>query len=153
MKKILALTLILAAFALPAFDFAGQEMEALLDAIAEVESGNNPNAVGDRGKAVGAYQLHEIYVAECNRIAKTAYTAADRYDPIKSRDIARRVLTYWGKRLEKDLGRAATAGDIAKIHNGFRWWKRPAAGNEEYFARLAKYEAKVLAVLKKQGNE
>lgn len=153
MKKILALVIVLAALALPAFDFAGKEMDALLDAIAEVESGNNPNAVGDRGKAVGAYQLHEIYVKECNRIAKTDYAAGDRRDPAKSREITRLVLTYWGKRLEKDLGRPATAGDIAKIHNGFRWWKRPAAGNEEYFARLAAYEAKVLAVLKKQGNE
>lgn len=30
-----------------------------LDKVAVIESNNNPNAVGDRGRAIGAYQMHE----------------------------------------------------------------------------------------------
>jgi hypothetical protein len=33
--------------------------EKFLDSVAMIESGFNPNAVGDKGKALGAYQLHE----------------------------------------------------------------------------------------------
>lgn len=33
--------------------------EKFLDSVAMIESNFNPNAVGDKGKALGAYQLHE----------------------------------------------------------------------------------------------
>jgi hypothetical protein len=33
--------------------------EKFLDSVAMIESGFNPKAVGDKGKALGAYQLHE----------------------------------------------------------------------------------------------
>ena len=33
--------------------------EKFLDSVAMIESSFNPNAVGDKGKALGAYQLHE----------------------------------------------------------------------------------------------
>lgn len=145
MRTFTAIALLLAGLSVRAFDFTGPQMDSLLDAIAAVESNNTANAVGDGGKAVGAYQLHAAYVRECNRVAKTAYTAADRADAAKSREITRQVLTYWGKRLERDLGRAATPAEIAKIHNGFRWWKR--LGDAAYQARLAKYAARIGAAL------
>jgi hypothetical protein len=33
--------------------------DKFLDSVAMIESNFNPNAVGDKGKAIGAYQLHE----------------------------------------------------------------------------------------------
>jgi hypothetical protein len=44
--------------------------EDLLDAIEWVESKGDPNAIGDNGKAVGAYQIHKIYVDDVNRIGE-----------------------------------------------------------------------------------
>lgn len=57
----------------------------LLDAIIQVESGGNPNAVGDSGKAVGIMQIWPIMVEDINRILnKNVYTLEDRYNPNKS---------------------------------------------------------------------
>ena len=36
-------------------------MNLLLAAIMFIESGNDPNAVGDHGHAIGAYQIHSTY--------------------------------------------------------------------------------------------
>ena len=39
-------------------------IERLLDAIARIESHGDPNAVGDRGRALGVYQIHRAYWEE-----------------------------------------------------------------------------------------
>jgi hypothetical protein len=40
--------------------------EKFLDSVAMIESNFNPNAVGDKGKALGAYQLHqEAWIDAC----------------------------------------------------------------------------------------
>lgn len=57
----------------------------LLDAIIQVESGGNPNAVGDSGKAVGIMQIWPIMVKDCNRILGIEkYTLEDRLSPERS---------------------------------------------------------------------
>ena len=64
------------------------DFDKFLDALAWAESENDPNAVGDEGRAVGLYQIHQIYVIDVNRIlGKDIYTIHDRLDPIKSRDM------------------------------------------------------------------
>ena len=84
--------------------------ERLLDAIRQVESSGGKYTVGDGGKAVGAYQLHKIYVDDVNRIAKTKYTYIDRMNEAKSRQMVRLYLAHYGKGL--------TLLDMARIHNG-----------------------------------
>lgn len=88
----------------------GAEIDQLLDAIAVVESGNNANAIGDGGKAVGVYQLWEVYVKDVNRFAHTTYTSKDRYNPVKSREITQLYITHYG------AGKSIEAQ--ARIHNG-----------------------------------
>ena len=52
---VLSLTAATSAFAqVPEFD-----MVRLLAAIKQVESGGDPNAVGDQGRAIGAFQIWE----------------------------------------------------------------------------------------------
>ena len=64
----------------------------LIAAIIQVESSGNDNAVGDGGKAVGAFQIHPIMVEDVNRIAgDTKYTLDDRTNRAKSRAM---FLTY-----------------------------------------------------------
>lgn len=90
----------------------------LLDAIAFVESNGNPRAVGDGGKAIGMYQLHEIYVKDVNRLLTlhTNYTGAtffkpgDRWNALKSRQMVLIYTSYYGRGL--------TVEDMARIHNG-----------------------------------
>ena len=88
------------------------------DAIKEVESGGDGKAIGDNGKAVGAYQIHEIYVKDANRISGKSYTLEDRYDEKKSLEMVKIVTTYYGNYYKKKTGKEVTPEIIARIHNG-----------------------------------
>ncbi|CAK0753791.1 hypothetical protein CCP3SC1AL1_2030001 [Gammaproteobacteria bacterium] len=73
------------------------EVERLITALIQVESGGRQLAVGDHGQAVGVLQLHPIMVQDVNRIAGTRYTLADRYNPEKSKAMARLYFRHYGR--------------------------------------------------------
>lgn len=89
-----------------------QPSDRLLDAICRVESGGDNNAVGDRGRAIGPYQIHKAY-----------WQDACEHDPsLKSRPYsacfepgyARRVVIAYLSR----YGQGKNTEDLARIHNG-----------------------------------
>ena len=105
MKLIVAVLIMLFSALLTAVDIPRR----LIEAIACVESGNNAGAVGDRGKAVGKFQIHKIYVDEVNRISgirklNRRFTYEDRFHPEKSREMVMIYLTFWG-RTKSERGR------------------------------------------------
>lgn len=83
----------------------------LLAALIAVESGGNAHAVGDGGRAVGVLQIHPVVVADVNRIAGTHYTLADRWSPVKSREICTLYLAHY-------CGPGASAEKMARCWNG-----------------------------------
>jgi len=85
-------------------------MDRLLDAIARVESRNNPAAVGDGGRAVGVYQIHRSYWAKGTQILGVSWEYRDARDPYKARQVVRAYLSYYG--------RGKSLLDMARIHNG-----------------------------------
>ena len=109
MKNILiALAMVVVPSCAPAITNA--ELDRLIPALIQVESGGNDSAVGDSGKAVGALQIWPIYVKDVNRIAGTHYTLNDRYDRAKSIAMTRIYLSHYG--------RGKTIEQVARIHNG-----------------------------------
>lgn len=91
---------------------AGQDasLERLLDAIAIVESRSNPDAVGDKGRAIGSYQIHKRYWADGTRILGVDWKYREAKDPAKARKVVRAYLIHYGRNksiLQK-----------ARIHNG-----------------------------------
>ena len=85
-------------------------MDKLLDAIAVVESRDNPGAVGDHGRAIGVYQIHRSYWAEGTEILGVTWKYQDARDPQKARQVVRAYLSYYG--------RGKSLLDMARIHNG-----------------------------------
>ena len=70
----------------------------LLDAIEFVESRGDPNAIGDNGNAIGAYQIWKIYVRDANRILGWGkYSYEDRWERDKSREMTAIVIQHYGK--------------------------------------------------------
>ena len=68
----------------------GFNWDPVMDAIIEVESGGDANAVS--GSSVGAMQITPILVKDCNNIlqrknSKKRYTLADRYSVEKSKEM------------------------------------------------------------------
>jgi hypothetical protein len=113
----------------------------VLDAIAIVESNNNPNAVGDNGKAVGAFQIHKIYVDDVNRIlGEDKYSYDDRWDAEKSRKMTLIYTLHYTKKYNH------TAESMAAVHNG------GVDGYEQFLIghkRIKNYVQKVINVLEK----
>ena len=95
----------------------------LLNAIKNVESSGNASAIGDNGKAVGAYQIHKVYVDDVNNIMerkgfKTRFTYSDRFNAHKSRIMTCVYLNHYGKVYERKTGKKASLEVLARIHNG-----------------------------------
>ena len=123
--------------------------EKLLDAIATVESNNDDKAIGDKGRAIGRFQIWKTYVDEVNRICRLkkngkTFSYEDRKDAVKSREMVCIYLEFWGRQYERNTGKKATLEVLAKIHNGHAFWKRSnTKKNEQYFKNLASYWIKV----------
>ena len=70
----------------------------VMDAIIQVESEGNPNAVS--GNSVGAMQITPILVKDCNEIlkkqkSKKRFTMADRYSVAKSKEMFLLIQSYY----------------------------------------------------------
>ena len=63
-------------------------LASLIAALIFVESGGNPNAVGDQGRAIGVLQVHRAVVADVNRLYGTQYSHQQMTNPVKARQVA-----------------------------------------------------------------
>ena len=77
---------------------SGFDWDPVMDAIIQVESEGNPNAVS--GKSVGVMQITPILVEECNNIlkqkkSKKRFTLSDRYSVKKSKEMFLLIQSYY----------------------------------------------------------
>ena len=77
---------------------SGFDWGPVMDAIIQVESEGNPNAVS--GKSVGVMQITPILVEDCNNIlqkqkSKKRFTLADRYSVEKSKEMFLLIQSYY----------------------------------------------------------
>lgn len=87
------------------------DVERILDAIEQVESSGNPNAVGDGGKAIGAFQIHRAYWQDAVEFDPSiGGVYEDCFDP----QYARRIVIAYLTRYCKEW----TDENVARIHNG-----------------------------------
>jgi len=74
------------------------DWDPVMDAIIQVESEGNPNAVS--GKSAGAMQITPILVEDCNDIlkkmkSKKRFTLADRFSVAKSKEMFLLIQMYY----------------------------------------------------------
>lgn len=91
-------------------------MNILIAALIAVESGGNDLAVGDRGQAVGALQIHPAVIRDVNRIAGTHYSHAGMTNRADAVHVCRIYLGHWATPAR--IGRPVTDTDRARIWNG-----------------------------------
>lgn len=101
----------------------------LIQALISVESKGDDFAIGDRhlkNKAYGCLQIRKPYVDDVNRVFGTKYIAQECLgNRALSISLLKRYMTIYAT--AKRLGRAVTAQDIARIHNGGpNGWRRAA---------------------------
>lgn len=107
------------------------DLHPLFDAIAHVESGNDPNAYNEAERAAGLYQLRPIYVADVNRIVgEKRFTLDDRWNQAKSEAM---MLIYW-----RHYCPGASWEVMARIHNGGpKGHKKPQT--KQYWRKVQKH--------------
>jgi len=73
-------------------------LNLIIGILCVLESGGNPDAVGDGGKAIGILQIHKTMVEEVNRIeGREKYNLLMRRSPLKSMEMARIYLRHYEK--------------------------------------------------------
>lgn len=93
----------------------GQVSERFLNALEQVESRGNANAVGDNGRAIGCLQIWQAVVIDVNRIAGTNYKHTDAFNRVKARAMARIYLNHYAG--AQRISRDPTDQDYARIWN------------------------------------
>lgn len=116
------------------------EYQKVLNAIRAVETGGvkNPNdAVGDKGKALGPYQIWKSYWKDAVEFDKSI---GGKYEDVKNKEYAEKVIrAYWKRYAPKN----PTVEQLAALHNG-----GPKAIEAKNWSKTEKYRAKVLKHLK-----
>lgn len=96
----------------PGFEIDPDLLLQVFNAIEEVESGGNMNAIGDGGRSIGSFQIGEMYWQDAVEFDKSlggVYT-----DVAKDREYAMKVmLAYWSR-----YANEWTPEELARIHNG-----------------------------------
>lgn len=104
---------------------------ALLDALVQVESGGDCNAVGDGGRAIGPLQIHYVYWLDA--VEAEPSLRARGYQACTNEAYARSVVTAYLTR----YGAGQTAEGLARIHNGGPKGYKKAA-TRGYWAKVSK---------------
>lgn len=82
---------------------ADLDIDRLVNAIGEVESGMDHSAVGDRARALGAWQMHSAAWADSNTWRKArglkTYTRSNWRNPVVSRSMAKSYVEFIVARL------------------------------------------------------
>ena len=100
-------------------DSPADELPAgLLDRLAALESGGDDAAVNAAEDAHGRWQVRAGYLADGNAEAGTSYALDEMHDPAKAETIVRAYLGRYGRAFAARAGRAPTAEELARIHNG-----------------------------------
>lgn len=92
----------------------------------QVESGFDPNAVGDGGKAIGVLQIHPVMVDDINRIVGyKKFTYKDRKIPSKSIQMA----VIYFRHYERDLQDFEA---LSRAWNGGPSWRKKRHKTDAY---------------------
>lgn len=114
----------------------------LLDAIAVVESGKNPDAIGDDGKAFGMYQIWEVYWIDAVQFAPVL---AGKHEDVFDPQYAERVIIAYWLRYCKSALEEIDFRKLSRVHNGGPRGHRKS--------RTLPYWIKVNNVLEQQAKE
>jgi hypothetical protein len=94
------------------------ELPEIREVLKQVETNNNPDAMGDDGCSFGVLQIRQGVIKDVNRAHDTSFTHNDAFDVRISEQLFDLYVTIWADNLENKLGRKATVEDIVRIWNG-----------------------------------
>ena len=127
MKRVFMLVVVL--MVLIGFNTSAKEL-SFIDAIIQVESGGNLDAIGDNGKAQGCLQIKQCVIDDVNKFypkyyRERLYVLDDAFAKDKALEICWLYLKHWGEVYQKKMGKKPTMEVFARIWNGGpNGWKK-----------------------------
>ena len=109
----------------------------LISLLCILESSNNPEAIGDGGRAVGILQIHSIMVRECNRLSTKfdpVFKDTDRLNVMKSKRMA--TIFFFRRVEDRQNLTEAEIEECVKAWNGGPSWRK---GKPRKQSNLTKY--------------
>ena len=105
-------------------------------ALAQIESSNNPKAVGDNLKAIGIYQIHENYFKDAAEFDKSLqkYEWKDCFAP----EISKKVEIAYMSRYEKKALNNNDFETLSRAHNGGCGWRKNPKLTNSYWQKIKK---------------
>ena len=95
--------------------------DKLIDAIGSIESGNNSQAIGDRGSARGEFQMHRPAWNQVSKIRikqkRLTFSWSYAHDPVIGRAYAVDYIKWISTELERRLKRKPEAWEIYASYN------------------------------------
>lgn len=90
---------------------------AVVDDIARIESSGNHAAVGDAGKALGAWQMHRAAWDDAARRLNVRWPHTDAHDATKARAIAAEHLRWLCEQFTRKTGKQPSPADQYALWN------------------------------------
>lgn len=115
-------------------------LDEIYDVLIHVESNNNPEAIGDDGRAYGVLQIHSICVEDINRLYNTEYTHQQAFNRIHSKQMFFLYLQYGIKRFKRRYSRSPTEGEVVRMWNGSVYSGYKKESTKKYYRRYLKFK-------------
>lgn len=122
--------------------FAETNLNSIIEILKEVESLNNPDAIGDNGKAYGVLQIHKIYVDEVNLRFGTSYTHQQMFNEQCAEEVFHLYMTYATKHFQKKYGKSPTEEDIVRMHNGGLYKGYRIDATKKYYDKYLSFKSR-----------
>jgi hypothetical protein len=106
-------------------------LNSLISALMIVESGNNDQAIGDQGRAIGCLQIHKAVVLDVNKFTGSSYRHQDMTNRAQARAVCEAYLKHWGK--------GCTTEQLARKWNGGGPSGDKKKATEAYWLRVKKH--------------
>lgn len=123
MRKIIAILLV-------SFSVSAADLNDFLDAVAKVESSNNPKAINKKESAFGLYQIRPAYFKDSGVKAKHG----DVFKP----EVARKVVVAYFQKYEPTALKNLDFETLARCHNGGCGWRKNKAATNGYWKKIQK---------------
>jgi hypothetical protein len=112
----------------------------IYNVIKHVETNNNPNAVGDDGKAYGVVQIHLGAILDVNRIYGTDYIHEDAFHEECSEEIFYRYISYGIAIYIQNHNTRPTEEEIVRMWNGGIYRGYKIKSTKKYWNRYLKFK-------------
>jgi hypothetical protein len=139
MKKLITITVLL----LAAFTQAKPDLNHIVKVLRQIESHNEPSAIGDNGKAFGVLQIHKIYVQEVNNRFGTTYTHKEMFQENCAEEVFFLYMEFAIERFERKYKRPVAEQDVVRMHNGGAFQGHRIESTKKYYNKYLKMSKKM----------